>query len=329
MPYPSVTVELSSERRERTFIKLSLGLLVGLFLLIWGIWGGHDAYIRWQEKRLLRRADLALQQGDMRNASLAAGAILQSSPDSVGAARVVAQLAERTGDRAAIDWRRKVANSPAHNTEDVLAWARAAVQFQDAATAERALARVDEAGQQTAGYFAVSALLAQSRRQDEKADHFWTEALRCAPNEKADQMQFGIPRLPSRDPAKHSSGERILQELRNTPENRAMATRALINDAIARREREEKLLTLARELQAYPEATLSDRLLYLDFLHQFKSPEFISYLTELEKTAAAIPFALTQLISWMSTRNLNLLAVDFLKTLSAADGRLRQRLQIR
>ena len=36
----------------------------------------------------------------------------------------------------------------------------------------------------------------------------------------------------------------------------------------------------ARQLQTYPEATLDDRLLYLDFLHQINSPEFISYLTQ-------------------------------------------------
>jgi hypothetical protein len=61
MSYRSITLELSSERRERTYIKISLGIVVGLLLLIGGVWVGHDVYIRWQEKRLLRRADLAMQ----------------------------------------------------------------------------------------------------------------------------------------------------------------------------------------------------------------------------------------------------------------------------
>lgn len=312
-------VELSSERRERTFIKITLGVVVGLVLLIGGIWVAYDGYVRWQEKRLVRSAEMALQQGDTRSASLAARAVLQSKPGSIGAARVMGQLAERAGDRAAIDWRRKVAESSDHTNEDTLAWARAALQFSDTATAERALTRLDEAGRQTAGFHAVSALLAQTRREEDKADQAWVEALRLAPNEKAYQLQLGILRLSSRDADRHAAGERILQELRTTPEHRSVATRALINDAIARQESNEKLLSLARELQGYAEATQSDRLLLLDFLHQFKSPDFIPYLTEFEKNAWGKPAALTQLLSWMSTRNLNLLAVDFVKTLPAAE----------
>jgi predicted Zn-dependent protease len=319
MPYRSKTLEQSSERRERTFIKILLGIVLGLVLLIGGIWVGYDGYVRWQEKRLLRRADLALSQGDYRSASLSARAVLQSKPGSVGAARIMAQVAERAGDRVAIDWRRKIAESSTATAEDTLAWARAALQFSDAATAERALGRLDEAGRQTAGYFAVSALLAQNRREEEKADHFWTEALRLLPEEKAYQMQLGILRLSSRDPAKHAAGERILQELRQSPENRAVATRALINDAVSRRGREDEMLALARELQGYPEATQSDRLLFLDFLHRFKNSEFIPYLTEFQKNAATNPVALTQLLSWMSTRNLNLLAVNFVESLPPAD----------
>jgi hypothetical protein len=54
----------------------------------------------------------------------------------------LAQLSERAGDRGALDWRRKVAQLQPQSVEDVLAWARSAVLFNDLPTAERALAQV-------------------------------------------------------------------------------------------------------------------------------------------------------------------------------------------
>jgi hypothetical protein len=60
---------------------------------------------------------------------------------------------------------------------------------------------------------------------------------------------------------------------------------------------------------------LNDRLAYLDFLHQLNDPEFSSYLTKLEKEVAEKPVDLEALLSWMSGNNLNLLALDFVKSL--------------
>jgi tetratricopeptide (TPR) repeat protein len=315
MSYRSITLELSSERRERTYIKISLGIVVGLLLLIGGIWVGHDVYIRWQEKRLLRRADLAIQQGDNRTASLAARAVLQSRPDSAGAARVLAQLSERAGDRGALDWRRKVAQLQPQSVEDVLAWAGSAVLFNDLPTAERALAQVPNPGRETAGYHAVAALIAQDRHQDDRAESEWNRALSLAPDEKAYQLQLGIVQVRSRDPKRHRAGEQILMYLRNDTRQRLAATRALIMEGVTRRQDGHGLVALARDVQNYPDATLADRIMYLDFMHQVQDPQFTAYLSELEKTVAPNPVALAQLLSWMSIKNLNLVALDFLKTL--------------
>jgi tetratricopeptide (TPR) repeat protein len=103
--------------------------------------------------------------------------------------------------------------------------------------------------------------------------------------------------------------------LRTDSHQRAAAMRALITEAVTRRQEGHGLLALAAELQTYPEATLADRIIYLDFLHQLQDPQFSSYLTELEKATAPNPLQLTQLLSWMSTQNLNLVAADFVKNL--------------
>jgi predicted Zn-dependent protease len=312
-------IELSHHRRERLFLKLALGSLLGLILLIAIIWGGHGAYVRWQERRLLRSATFAMEHGDDRSASLAARSVLDIKPSSAGAARIMAQITERAGDRIALDWRRKAAELQPHSVEDALAWARCALQFHDTATAERVLSRVDEPAKQTASYHAVAALLAQARQQEENADREWSEAVRLAPTEKAYQLQLGLLRLHAREADRHADGEEILRALRQDPVQRSPATRALISDGIARRQNARELLQLARELQEYPEAKLSDRLLFLDILHQLEDPEFSSYLSTLEKNCATNPVDLGALLSWMSQNNLNLLALDYVKSLPPAD----------
>jgi hypothetical protein len=275
--------------------------------------------VRWQERRLVRAAMFAMARGDERGASLAARTVLDMKGSSVGAARIMAQIAEHAGDRIALDWRRKVAELLPRSTDDALAWARCALHFHDTATAERALSRLDASAKQTAPYHAVAAQLAQLRREDEAAEREWSDAVRLAPNEKAYDLQLGILRLRDRDQARHTSGEQILQALRQDSSQRVPATRALINDGIARRQNARDLLQLARELQAYPAATLADRLIFLDMLHQVQDPGFSSYLATLEKDVAADPVKLSALLSWMSQNNLNLVAVDYLKRIPSAD----------
>jgi hypothetical protein len=312
-------IELSHQQRERFFVKILVGGLVGFFLLIGVFWAGHGAYVRWQERRLVQRAIFAEQQGDDRGASLAARSALDIKPSSAGAALIMAQVAERAGDRVALDWRRKVAELQPHSVEDRLAWARCALQFHDTGTAERVLSQVEEPAKQTAGYHALAARLAQARRQDEAAEHEWSEAVRLAPNEKAYQLQLGILQLRAREPERRAAGEEMLKALRHDNAQRVPATRALISDGVARHQNAQELLQLARELQEYPEAILSDRLLFLDILHQLGNPEFSSYLSALEKNCAANPADLGALLSWMSQNNLNLLALDYLKGLPTAD----------
>ena len=203
-------------------------------LLIALIWGGYDVYARWQERRLVRRAASAFDQGDFRTASLAARTALNLKANSVGASRIMAQIGERTGDRGALDWRRKIIQLQPQSVEDILEWARSAVFFGDLTMAERALAEVPEASRQTAGYHAVSALVAQGRHQEARAETEWGEAIRLAPAEKAYQLQFGISQLRSPNPERHAAGEKALQNLREDPRYRIAATRALITEEIGR-----------------------------------------------------------------------------------------------
>jgi Flp pilus assembly protein TadD len=310
-------IELSHERAERFYLRLSLGTLLGLLLLIAILWAGHGLYVRWQERRLIQRATFAMDHADDRTASLAARNVLELKPASAPAARIVAELAEKAGNRAALDWRRRVVDLQPNSVEDELAWAKCALQFNNVSTAQRALSSIPEAGRQNAGYHAVAALLAQARGREDQADSEWTQAKQLAPGEKNYQLQLGILLLRANNGDRHASGQAMLTELLDNPKLRAPATRALINDEVLRRENPQHALQLASELQSYPEATFSDRLLFLSVLRQAEDPRFIAYLTDLEKSTLDDPVNLAALLTWMSQNNLNLLALDFVKRVPA------------
>lgn len=303
------------ERTQRTFIRLFLIVLGIVIFLVSAIWGGRDLYVRWQEKRLVRRATVDLQKGNDRDASLAARTILEMTPSSAPAARIMAQLAERRGDRSALDWRRKVAQEEPQSAPDALALARCALHFNDLATAKRTLDTVDQNGRNTAEFHAACALLAQGMHEDERAEKEWSEAIRLAPQDSSYRLQVATLRLRAKEPERRKAGEEMLNALRADPTQRVPAIRALIISGATQHIDNDAMLTMAQELQAYPEATFNDRILYLDILRQLRSPEFTKYLTSFEQDADSDPVKLTALISWMAASGLNLVAIDFVRGL--------------
>ena len=291
------------------------GILLSLIFLIVAIWGGHDLYVRWQEKRLVRRATFDIEHGNDRDANLAARQILEMRPSSASAARIMAQLAERRGERSALDWRRKVAQLKPHSVHDVLALARCALQFNDIATAKRSLDAIAQDARNNADFHAACGLLAEVMHEDEKAGQEWSEAIRLAPQNASYQLQLGTLWLRANKPERQASGEAMLTALRADPAERGLATRALIINGAAHHISNDVLLAMAQELQAYPEATFNDRILYLDILRQLRAPDFTKYLTHLEQDAVSQPANLTALISWMTTSDLSLVAIDFARNL--------------
>src|SRR5207249_2680327 len=147
--------------------------------------------------------------------------------------RIMAQLGERLGDRGALDWRRTVAQLQPQSTEDILAWAKCALQFNDVTTAERILSQVSPNAKQAPGYHALAALIAQLHQQNDTAEAEWHEALHLAPNEKSYQLQLGILQSRATDAGRRASGIAILTGLREDAAQRAAATRALIADGLS------------------------------------------------------------------------------------------------
>lgn len=283
-------------------------------VLIFACWGARRTYVGWQEKRWIKRAAAYLELGDQRSASLALRAVLQLKPTSVAATRLMADLADRTHEKSNVEWRRRVTALVPNSSADIIAWANSAILNNDFSTADKAMQQVPASGKDLASFHATAALLAQHHSDGKGAETEWEEAVRRAPSDNSYRLQLNLSQLKSSDPARHSAAEHALQELLKEPRQRVFAARALISDGAARRESVSELLDLARNLQAYPEATLADKIVYLDFLHQLNDSGFVSYLTALEKSTQSNPTDRGTLISWMSHNNFNLLALDFSKS---------------
>ena len=308
-------MEIQSAKNERRFIKLIVGGLVGLVLVIALASGGLYFFHRWQERHLLRRSAAFLSGGDVKAAALSARRAFQMNPDNPDAARALAQIADRSGDRTALDWWRKVLELHPHTTEDALALVRSALRVNDLATAQKTLDVLDDEAKGTPGYHAASGRLAEMKKNLVEAERHWAEASKLAPDNTSYQFQLALIRLGTNDQAKRKSALEVLERLRTDPKQRAAATRTLILDGVAHHEETQRMHLLATELQSYPDAQFSDRLLYLEILRQLHDAGFEEYLKKLQQEAVSNPADLAGLLSWMSNNETAAAAVEFGNTL--------------
>ena len=242
------------ERKQRAYIKLALGGLIGFVLFVFLCWGGHRFYTVVESQHLTRRAAAYLSGGELRQATLTARRAFQLNPSSIAAIRILAEVTERANDRSALNWRRKAMELNAGSPDDTLAFVNCALQFKEVAVAENALGQMNEKARQSAEFHAASARLAEAKKEMAAAESHWAEAVKLAPENKFYRLQFGLTLLHTGDPAKRQSAVTMLEQLRGNEKQRAAATRGLILDGIAHRANGQQLAVLARELQEYREA---------------------------------------------------------------------------
>lgn len=308
------TLENAHGKIERAYLRLVLGSLVGLIAFIFLCWGGCRLYNHVESRHLARRAAGYLSGGNLRDATLSARRSLQMK-ETADAMRIMAEICERTNDRTALDWRRSALQLDPNSTDDQLALATTAIQFNEVTEAEKALAAIAEDQKQAAKFAAATARLAEARSNFEAAESNWTRATELEPGNKSYALRLGLVQLKSKDENRKAAGEKILEGLRGDETQRVPATRALVTNAIARRADGKKVRALAFALQNYPEAAFADRVLYLEILRQLRDPEYAGYLTRLESEATAKPSDLAALLTWMTTSQMSLVAIDYLKSL--------------
>ena len=284
---------------ERSILKIILWT-VGLIVLI-SVGGvvGYKQFRAWQQRRLIAEANALVNEGDYRRASLDARRLLQINPESAEACRILARLAEKSGSRSQLEWRRRVMELGVATPNDLIFLARAAIRFDDRPTAEVAMSKLPESAKETAEYHALLADIAFSQRDGVEMERQLSEAARLDPANKDYIMRLASLRLGASDRAVRGRGIETLQELQKDPAHRHEATRYLAEDAL-RQNMTVVALELARQLDSLPNKTFADRLLLLSALDAAKDEGFAAYLEEMKTSSADDPERTAAMITWMN-----------------------------
>jgi cytochrome c-type biogenesis protein CcmH/NrfG len=284
---------------ERSILKVILWT-VGLILVL--SVGGVVAYKQfraWQQRRLVAEANALVIQGDYRRASLDARRLLQINPESAEACRILATLSEKAGSRSALDWRRRVMELGVATPNDLILLARAAVRFDDRATAEVAMSKLPASAKETAEYHALLADIAFVQRDGVEMERQLSEAARLDPANKDYNMRLAALRLGATSPVMRAQGKETLVEMQKDPALRREATRFLAEDAL-RQNLTLTALELARQLDTFPNKTFADRLLVLSALDAAKDNGFPAFLDEMKAASADDPERAAALLTWMN-----------------------------
>jgi thioredoxin-like negative regulator of GroEL len=312
-PFDSA-LETSLQRAERTYVKLCLGLIGVLCLLVIVCWGGHRFYVRWQEHKLMRQAHVAFDKNDLRWATMAAQRAYAVEPESADACRMLATVAERQDSPEAIDWRRRVVALNPNSMPDRIALVESALRFQQSAIAAGVLAQVPAEQQNDARYHGTAAHVALTKNDLTTAEQHLTMAVRLSPNDPQRQLELAEVQLRSDDRSKRDAGRALAERLKIDPRVRLDALHVLLDNA-GRWRHDSASVELARELDRLPDAPFADRLAALGILRGLNDPDFTASLTRLEAESTRSAEKAVNLLTWMNSHGLSLLAIDWSKQL--------------
>ena len=284
---------------ERSILKIILWTVGIIVVLSVGGTVGYKQFRAWQQRRLIATANALVEQGDYRRASLDARRLLQINPESAEACRILARLAEKSGSRSALEWRRRVMELGVATPNDLILLARAAIRYDDRATAEIAMGKLPESAKQSADYHALLADIAYAQHDGMEMERELSEAARLDPANKDFTLRLASLRLGATDPKVRAEGVKKLQELQKDPALRREATRFLAEDAL-RQNMNVVGLELARELDSLPNKSFADRLILLSALDAAKDSQYPALLEEMKGISADDPERAAALIAWLN-----------------------------
>lgn len=273
-------------------------------------------YDRWDAKRSVERAKGYFEKRDFKHAMIDARRALDVNPADAEATRILAKSVEAVGVPGAMQWRNRLDSIIPGDPENVLAWAKDAVKEGDLITAERVLKTLKPADQVNPVFHDLSASIAMGRHDRVAAEGHWEEAIRLDPKDERYQLSLAVVRMESAKSGVRAAAADTLREMAGRTPKSLGALRALIADAMRRREFE-AAKELAETLAADPRALFSDKLIRLSVLRSLNEPLAPSYLTELRDASMAKPADLTQLLVWMNTQNLAIMVEEWTPSLPA------------
>src|SRR5215469_16561867 len=297
--------KLTRSRLTVAIAGLAIALLIGVFLASYS----SKVYQNWRERGLLQKASTLLQEGKFSKAAQMAQELARRHPDSVAALSILADTAERQNLEEAVTWRERIARLLPKDAESQLNLASAALRFGKLDLGRDALNRVSPDDRDSAAFHVVAGWLARAEGNFAEQEEQFAAAVKKEPKNDLYQFNLAALEIRSKDEEKSRNARDTLERLVRITPYRTGALRALLNDAVERKDFT-AADSFAQQLQMSPEVTFGDYLLCLNFYRKLDDKKFRQLLEKVKPFAARNASDFASLIEWM---NQNGLAGDVVK----------------
>src|SRR5436309_469688 len=290
---------------------------VAVFLLVLFGTYGSKLYTGWHESRLLKRATAMLEKKDFVAANRLARQVLEHRRDSLPAFYILAEATEKQNSEQTVSWRAQVARLQPDNIDSQLNLASAALRFSQIDLARKTLEHVAPRAQDLAAFHVVAGWLARAEGNLAEQEQQFAIAVNKDPQNDLYKFNLAALQIRSQEPGKSSQARDSLEHLTQVPEFRTGALRALLNDAVDRKDLQDAD-RFAQQLQMSPEVSFGDYLLCLNFYRKLDAKKFDALLEKVKPVAARNSDDLGLLMDWMNENGLSAEIVKWMDKLPAA-----------
>ena len=300
----------------RLALYLAAAALALLLIVVVGTYGSK-LYSGWHESRLLKRATATLQKNDFAAANRLAREVLQRQRDSLPAFYILAEATEKQNSEETVSWRAQIARLEPDNIDSQLNLASAALRFGQIDIARKTLERVAPRAQELAAFHVIAGWLARAEGNLAEQEQQFSIAVNKDPKNDLYKFNLAAIQIRSPDAEKSAHARETLERLTQSSEFRTGALRALLNDAVDRKDLQDAD-RFAQQLQMSPEVSFGDYLLCLNFYRKLDAKKFDALLEKVKPVAARNPGDLGLLMDWMNQNGLSTEVVKWMDKLPAA-----------
>jgi Tfp pilus assembly protein PilF len=291
---------------------LAIAIVLGALFFRYGL----TLYEDWRQTRLLHEAASMLQQGRCSEATQTARELLVQHPDSLPALYILAEAAEKQNLEKAISWREQIARLRPKDPDSQLNLVSAALRFGKLDLARKALDQIPANDRDRAAFHIVAGWLACAEGNFPEQEEQFAAAVKKEPKNDLYQFNLAAMQIHSDDAQKTAKAREDLERLSKLAPYRTGALRALLNDAVARRDLS-AADNFAQQLQMSQEVTFGDYLLCLNFYRKLNEKKFYLLLERVKPFAAKNPSDLASLMDWMNRNGLTGDVVKWVEKLPA------------
>ena len=245
----------------------------------------------------------------------AARQALAIDPNSLVAARILAEATEKQNRPETVAWRAQIARLDP-GLESELNLASAALRFGQFDVARAAVERVAPEDREKAAYHVVAGWLSRAQGNVAEEERHFAAAVAQEPTNDVYQFNLAVLQILSPDPEKSAAAHNQLERLSKVPQFRTEALRALLDNAL-RQNQTDAANELAQALQMSPQVTFADYLLCLELYRKLNPKKFDALLDKVKPVAAREGHDLAQLLSWMNKNGLAIAALKWSEKLPA------------